>query len=45
LAHVIKDKAEAAYFRSDLFELRRSLMDTWASFATAKPADVVLLRA
>ena len=45
LAHVVKDKAEAAYFRSDLFELRRSLMDTWAAFATAKVADVLTLRA
>ncbi len=25
--------------------LRRSLMDTWAKFATAKPADVVAIRA
>lgn len=29
LAHVIKDKAEAAYARSDLFEKRRALMDDW----------------
>ncbi len=41
LAHVVKDKGEAAYFRSDLFELRRSLMDTWAAFATAKPGKVL----
>ena len=45
LAHVVKDKAEAAYFRSDLFDLRRDLMETWAAFATAKPGDVVSLRA
>lgn len=45
LAHAVQDKTEAAYFRSDLFELRRSLMDTWAKFATAKPADVVSIRA
>ncbi len=38
LAHVVKDKAEAAYFRSDLFELRRDLMNTWEKFATTKPA-------
>lgn len=30
LAHVIKDKAEAAYARSDLFDKRRKLMDDWA---------------
>jgi integrase len=45
LAHVVRDKAEAAYLRSDLFELRRSLMDTWAKFATTTPADVVSIRA
>ena len=30
LAHTIKDKAEAAYARSDLLEKRRPLMDAWA---------------
>lgn len=38
LAHVVRDKTEAAYFRSDLFELRRKLMGQWAAFATAAPA-------
>ena len=32
LAHVIKNKAEAAYARSDLFERRRKLMDEWAAY-------------
>ena len=32
LAHSIKDKAEAAYARSDLFAKRRMMMDSWASF-------------
>ncbi len=32
LAHIIKDKAEAAYARSDLFERRRSLMNQWADY-------------
>lgn len=45
LAHVVKDKTEAAYFRSDLLEQRRSLMDTWAAFVTAAPAQVVQMRA
>jgi integrase len=45
LAHVVKDKTEAAYFRSDLFEQRRALMDAWEQFATAKPATVVVIRA
>ena len=33
LAHGIKDKAEAAYARSDLFDKRRKLMDAWANKA------------
>lgn len=45
LAHVVRDKAEAAYLRSDLFELRRSLMETWAAFATTTIASVVPIRA
>lgn len=32
LAHVQKDKTEAAYRRSDLFEKRRKLMADWAKF-------------
>ena len=40
LAHVVKDKTEAAYFRSDLFELRRKLMSAWERFATTvQPVD------
>ena len=31
LAHVIQNKVEAAYARSDLFERRRRLMNDWAS--------------
>lgn len=37
LAHRIAGKAEAAYFRSDLFEKRRNLMDAWAKYATGQP--------
>jgi len=36
LAHRLKDKAEAAYARGDLFTKRRSLMNEWAALATAK---------
>lgn len=36
LAHGIKDKAEAAYARSDLFDKRRQLMQAWAN-TTAPP--------
>lgn len=32
LAHGLKDKAEAAYQRSNLLELRRPLMEAWAAF-------------
>ena len=32
LAHVIQNKVEAAYARSDLFERRRRLMDDWAAY-------------
>lgn len=32
LAHVISDKAEAAYARSDLFEKRKLLMADWSDF-------------
>ncbi|MEG3163809.1 integrase arm-type DNA-binding domain-containing protein [Sphingomonas sp. PB2P19] len=36
LAHVIQDKAEAAYARSDLFDKRRELMNNWANFVSAQ---------
>jgi integrase len=39
LAHVIGNKAEAAYRRGDLFEKRRKLMDDWAVFCTCNSAD------
>ena len=32
LAHQLKDKAEAAYARGDLFDKRRKLMEAWAAF-------------
>jgi integrase len=39
LAHVIGDKVEQAYRRGDLFEKRRRLMQQWATFCTAPPAQ------
>ena len=42
LAHVVHNKVEAAYARSDLFERRRLLMEDWARYlarGTAKDAD------
>ena len=32
LAHVVRNKVEAAYARSDLFERRRILMHDWAAY-------------
>ena len=32
LAHVVQNRVEAAYARSDLFERRRVLMDEWARY-------------
>lgn len=45
LAHTLRDKTEAAYNRTDLFERRRELMASWSKFATSTPADVVAMRA
>ena len=39
LAHVIGNKAEAAYRRGDLFEKRQKLMDDWAAFCIRSSAD------
>lgn len=44
LAHVISDKAEAAYARSDLFEKRKVLMADWSDFIATpakKPVESV----
>lgn len=46
LAHVIGDKAEQAYRRSDALEKRRALMEAWASYCEqTSRANVVPLRA
>ena len=45
LAHNLKDKTEAAYKRTDLFDKRRELMESWAAFVTRTQADVITLRA
>lgn len=42
LAHTIKDKVEAAYLRTKLFDQRIPLMDTWGAFATAAPKPKVV---
>ena len=43
LAHRLKDKAEAAYARGDLFQKRRRLMADWAKYLLAAPAEVATL--
>jgi integrase len=42
LAHVIENRAEAAYRRGDLFNKRRKLMEAWAAYCAAPKAGKVL---
>lgn len=42
LAHVIGDKAEQAYRRSDALSRRRELMDAWARFCEGAAGESVL---
>jgi integrase len=42
LAHVIENKAEAAYRRGDLFDKRRKLMEAWATYCTTPAAGKVV---
>lgn len=45
LAHVIGDKAEQAYRRSDALEKRRKLMDEWAAYcSTPRTGKIVSFR-
>ena len=39
LAHVVRNKVEAAYRRSDLFERRRRLMNDWAAYLAGQSRD------
>ena len=39
LAHVVRNRVEAAYARSDLFERRRVLMDDWARYLAQGPGE------
>ena len=43
LAHVVQNKVEAAYARSDLFERRRRLMNDWSAYLDAEQGQVVPL--
>jgi integrase len=42
LAHVIENKAEAAYRRGDLFDKRRKLMEAWATYCAATKAGKIV---
>jgi len=44
LAHVIENKAEAAYRRGDLFDKRRKLMDAWAAYCATPTSKIVAFR-
>ena len=37
LAHVVQNRVEAAYRRTDLFDRRRRLMDDWAAYLSGEP--------
>ena len=43
LAHVVQNKVEAAYARSDLFERRRRLMNDWSAYLDAEHGQAVPL--
>ena len=44
LAHIVGNKVERSYARSDLLEARAVLMEKWARFVTGESAAVVKLR-
>ena len=44
LAHTVGSAVERAYRRSDLFELRRQLMEGWGEFCTAERGKVLAFR-
>ena len=45
LAHTIKDKAEAAYARSDVFEKRQKMMESWASYIAVETINLTQITA
>ena len=44
LSHVIGEKAEQAYRRSDALEKRRKLMDAWATYCEPRLGNKVVQR-
>jgi integrase len=45
MAHAVGDETEEAYFRSDLFDKRRKLMEAWASYCDSAPAGSNVVQA
>ncbi len=45
LAHVNKDRVEAAYARSELFEKRRVMMEAWASYLSMRQSGLATIEA
>ena len=43
LAHVVQNKVEAAYARSDVFEKRRKMMENWAGYLDVRRGEVLQL--
>ena len=41
---MVKDKVEAAYRRTDLFERRRRLMEDWANYLAGESPERVAVR-
>ena len=41
LAHVVQNRVEAAYRRTDLFERRRRLMGDWATYLAGESRDAM----
>ena len=39
LAHIVQNKVEVAYARSDLFERRRRLMHDWSAYLNTTSAQ------
>ena len=44
LAHSLRDKAEAAYARSDLLEKRAEMMEAWSQFISASKDNIISIR-
>lgn len=44
LAHMLKDKVEAAYHRTDLLEQRRPMMEAWANYVSGVESKADIFR-